>query len=126
MEKIKVLLSNHPQIVRDLVREMLVYQTDMEIVGDVVSPLDLLLAVKETGAHVVVLALDETKSPGVLSHLWAQCPHVTILGLSATGDRAFIEQLCPWRREIVDLSAENLMHVLREAVREPCRDLDEM
>jgi len=119
MRSIKVLLANDPAILREAVRAVIVRQPDMEVVGEILDPLGVLLAAKATHADVVVLGLRDAEEPGLVSHLLAECPQVTILGLAPHGDTALIVQLRPWRKEIVDPSAANLMRALRQAVREP-------
>ena len=119
MRSIKVLLANDPAILREAVRAVIVRQPDMEVVGVILDPLGVLLAAKATHADVVVLGLRDAEEPGLVSHLLAECPQVTILGLAPHGDTALIVQMRPWRKEIVDPSAANLMRALRQAVREP-------
>jgi hypothetical protein len=59
------------------------------------------------------------------SHLLAECPNVTILVLDVDRDAAFIQQLCPWQREIVDPSVATIMNTLRHAVLMPCSTEEE-
>ena len=119
MRSIKVLLANDPLILREVVREIIARQPDMEVVGEILDPLGVLLAVKETEADVVVIGLRDSEEPGLVSHLLAECPYVTVLGLASHGDTAIIVQMCLWRKEIVDPSAVNILRALRNAVREP-------
>jgi hypothetical protein len=83
------------------------------------DPLGVLLAVQETEADVVVISLRDSEEPGLVSHLLAECPYVTVLGLASQGDTAIIVQMCLWRKEIVDPSEVNILRALRHAVREP-------
>ena len=119
MRSIKVLLANDPLILREVVREIIARQPDMEVVGEILDPLGVLLAVKETEADVVVIGLRDSEEPGLVSHLLAECPYVTVLGLASHGDTAIIVQMCLWRKEIVDPSEVNILRALRNAVREP-------
>jgi two-component system chemotaxis response regulator CheB len=121
MRSIKVLLANDPAILREVLREVIARQPDMEVVGEILDPLGVLLAVKETQADVVVIGLRDAEEPGLVSHLLAECPYVTVLGLAAQGDTAIIVQMCLWRKEIVDPSEVNILRALRHAVREPGR-----
>ncbi len=120
MGKIRILLANRPQMMRELVREMISRQNDMEVVGEVLNPVDLLVAVKEAEAHAVILALGDSGEMGLCSHLLAEFPNLAVLGLASHGERAFIEQLCPRRMEIVDPSECSILDALRRAVRYPC------
>jgi len=124
MSTIKVLLANRPQILREVVRDIIERQPDMEVVGEALDPLGVLLAAKETEADVVVIGLQDSEEPGLVSHLLAECPHVTVLGLASQGDTAFIAQMCPWRKEIADPSEVNILSALRHAVQEPCSEVN--
>jgi DNA-binding NarL/FixJ family response regulator len=116
MRKIRVLLANRPRMVRSLVREIIQRQPDMEVVGEVLDPLNVISAVQDTEADIVVVAINNSEAQELRRHLFAQCPNVTILALSLSGDTAFIEQLRPQRREMVDPSEATLLRALRQAV----------
>jgi DNA-binding NarL/FixJ family response regulator len=120
VSKITILLANLPQMMREVLRSIIAHQADMEIIGEFPDPVELLLAAKETRADAVIVEMRGAEEPGLCSHLLAECPNVTILVLESEGNTAFIEQLCPWRREIVDPSEANIVHALRQAVRAPC------
>lgn len=111
---------------REVVRDMIERQEDMEVVGEVSDPLDLLMAVRETEADAVIVALMHSEGPGLCSHLLAEYPNLTILALVSTGEAAFVEQLCPRRREIVEPSELNVLSALRYAVRAPCSSDEEV
>lgn len=120
MKKIRVLLANRPRMMREVVRKTIEHQEDMKVVGEVLDPLGLLMAVRKTGADVVILALKGSEEPGLCSHLLAEYPNLTILGLAPQGESAFIDQLRPHRQEISDPSEANILSALRHAIRAPC------
>lgn len=93
-----------------------------ELVGHVPNLVDLLMAVRTNEADAVVLFRSETEQ-GILSHLFAEFPDLTVLVLEPSG-RAFIEQRCPSRRAIADSSATGLVEALRHAITQPCSELD--
>jgi DNA-binding NarL/FixJ family response regulator len=126
MQKIRIILANYPQMMRALMREVIERQPDMEIVGEIVDPLGLLLAARQTRAEAVIMTLKNSEDPGLISHLLAECPDVTILGLASQGDNAFIVQMCPRRSEIATLSVANILSALRQAIRSPCSSEDEV
>lgn len=125
MKKIRVLLANRPRLMREVMREILESQPDMEVVGEVLDPLGLLVAVREMEADSVVLALRDSEESGLRSHLLAEYPNLTILCLASEGETAFIEQLCPRRKEIIDPSEASILNALRHSVREPCPSKEE-
>lgn len=98
-------------------------QSDMEIVGVARTPIELLLEVKRTDADVVVLEIKDDTTPGLFSHLFAEFPRLVVLGIERHDARAFVEQLCPRRREIGAFSdATRMIDALRKAVLSPCDD----
>lgn len=123
MEKIKILLAIPSQRIQGLVEEIRA-QPDMEIVGEHLESLALLLAAKETKANVVIVALRNSQEPGLVSHLLAEYPNVTVLVLVSQGNIAYIVQMCPWRKEIVDPSEANILSALRHAIQEPCSEMN--
>ena len=63
MEKsIRVLVANHPRLMREIVLTTFADQPDIEIVGEVADESDISASVKKTLPNVVVIALDQ---PGV-------------------------------------------------------------
>jgi DNA-binding NarL/FixJ family response regulator len=120
MKKIRIVLANRPRMARQVVRDMIERQDDMEVVREAQGRFELLIAVKETHADAVILSMGDSEVPGLCSHLLAEYPGLTILALGIEGGRAFVEQLCPSRREIVNPSSENVLAALREAMGQPC------
>ena len=120
VKKLRLVLANRPQLARDVVKEIIERQGDMEVVREAVQRFDLLLAVRETHADAVILSAGDSDVQGLCSHLLAEYPGLTILALSVEGRSAFVEQLCPSRREISDPSTERVLAALRQAIREPC------
>ena len=114
--KIKVLLANEPGSVRETLEELLQHQSDVEVVGTVREPIEILLAVDETQAEVVVLTLPESgEIPGICTHLLTEYPRLLILALAA--DR---ESACLYRRGIVveplpNVSEDGILGVIRRA-----------
>ena len=119
VEKIRVLLANYPMMIPDEVRKLVEGQPGMEIVGDLRGPMRILQEVGRTKADAVILMQDGLEEPGLCSQLLAVYPDVTILGVASDMRAAFIQQLCPRRRDIIDPQNENIVESLRAAVREP-------
>ena len=116
MKKIRILLANRPRMLREVVREIIEAQPDMEVVGEVLNPVDLLVAVRATEADAVILALEGSEEPGLTSHLSAEYPKLTILGLPARGKTAFVR---PGRQEIVEPTGPKILEALRQAILAP-------
>jgi DNA-binding NarL/FixJ family response regulator len=118
MNRVKILLVNsRPRIMREVMRQLIERQPDMEIVGEVLDLSTLMCVAKETAANVIIVALEDAEALELCSQLLAECPDVVILVLAAKGDAAFIEQLRLGRWEIADPSEANILSALRRAIR---------
>ncbi len=88
--------------------------------------MDILLWVKSNKpdefayAPTIVLGLGGSEESGLLDHLHATDRNLTILGVAPDMGSAFIEQLCPTRREMLIPSEDNMLRALLNAIREPC------
>lgn len=123
MDKIRVLLANHPMMIPDSVRQLLAEQEDMEMVGDCRGPMKTLQEVGRTKADVVILVQEGEDEPGLCSQLLSVYPDVTILCFEA-GNAAFTRQLRSHRRDLVAAGTENVLQALRSIVWERCREME--
>ena len=120
MEKIRILLANsRPRIMREVIRQIIRRQPDMEIVGEVLDLSVLVRTAQETAADVIIVALEDSVALGLGSQLLTECPDVIILELASQGDVAFIGQVCLGRREIAEPSEANILSALRHAIQDP-------
>lgn len=116
--KARVLLSIQIQLLSNLLRSLLSAEPDVEIVGEVSDPVDLLIAAGQTQADVVIQCWPSDEMPGICSHLLAAFPDLTVIGIGDEGESNFA---C--RRPIVvnHLSPPGLrsvQSVIREALAE--------
>jgi DNA-binding NarL/FixJ family response regulator len=114
---ILVLLAMLPPMVRAALEGVFADQADIRVVGDVSDPTEVLLAVRRTGADVVILGMQDTKLPGIASHLLDQYPHLKILAVSSEHRQVFLYEL---RRQLVSLGemdAHGLVQAIRTAMR---------
>jgi hypothetical protein len=82
---LRVVLALEQEPIRGLLAGLIGDRIDVDVVAQVDDPIDLLLAVKETDAHVVILSWPEGKTPpAICSHLFAEFPGLLILGISST------------------------------------------
>ena len=114
LKKIRILLANRPPMLLEIMRVLVQRQEDMEVVGEVLDPIGLLVAVREWEANAVILTLEGYEEPGLCSHLVTEYPNLTILALAADGKTAFLR---PPRREIKVPSEQSIVDALRDAVR---------
>ena len=122
MNKIRVLLANHPLMIPDAIRQLVEEQGDMELVGDCRGPMHILQETGKTKADAVILAHEDTKEPGLCSQLLAVYPDLTILSVTADLTSAVTQQLCSRRRDFTTVQRQDIVQSLRAAVRDPCSE----
>jgi len=114
MGKIRVLLglSNMDRLLS--LKEILIQEPDVEIVGEAIDPLDILLKVASTYAEVVVIDFPTSgKDSGLCSHILAEYPEVKVFAVSEEGDRIVNYETVILRREASNTSLENLVDLIR-------------
>lgn len=122
MDKIRVLLANHPMMIPDAIRQLVAEQADMELVGDCRGPMKILQETGRAKADAVILAHDEGGDAGLCSQLLAVYPDLTILSVTPDLMWAFTQQLCASRRDFVTVQRQDIVQSLRAAVRHSCSE----
>ncbi len=122
MDKIRILLANHPVLVPDAIRELVAEQEDMEVVGDCRGPMKILQETGRTKADAVILTQEGSDEPGLCSQLLAVYPDVTIMSVAPDMKFAFTQQLCSHRRNVMGLQPDDLVRMFRMMVRQPCKE----
>jgi DNA-binding NarL/FixJ family response regulator len=82
-------------LLRQALLDLMEQEQDLEVVGDVDDPVDLLVAVGATGAQVVLLpcpvmkgrACEDGAAAGVCAHLFNEYPGLVVMGVFEDGDR---------------------------------------
>ena len=115
MKLIKVLLSSRPKLFSEVIRNMIEHQPDMEVVGEIIDPVQLLLAVRTTLVHVVIVTpLESSGEPKICRHLLAEYPELKVVTLSADGQAAYLYQTDVARLQIDEPSAQSILSAIRE------------
>jgi DNA-binding NarL/FixJ family response regulator len=120
VNKIRVLLANHPMMVPDAIRQLVAEQEDMELVGDCRGTMKILQETGRTKADAVILAQEGRDEPGICSQLLAVYPDLTILSVTTDLGSVFTQQLCLHRREFARLERQDILQRIRALVRDPC------
>src|SRR5260370_16796982 len=83
MEKsIRVLVANHPRLMREIVLTTFADQPDIEIVGEVADESDISASVKRTCPNVVVISLDQPGlRPRICDELLPEHPEVPVIAV---------------------------------------------
>ena len=115
-QAVNVLLANRPRALRARLAELLQHQSDIEVVGTVLDPIKLLVAVGDTQADVVVVTLpDSGEMPGICSHLLHEYPQLLILALSSARTRACVYRQAITVEQLSDTSDAGILIAVRMA-----------
>jgi two-component system response regulator DegU len=117
LDKIRVLLANHPAMLPDAVRRLVEDQDDMEVVGDCRGPMKILQETGRVSADAVILAREQAEDPGLCSQLLAVYPDLVILSVTPDLTGVATIRLSSHRQEFADLPQEDIVQPLRAAIR---------
>jgi AmiR/NasT family two-component response regulator len=88
VKRVRVLVANHPRLMRELVLAVLADQPDIEVIGEVQDENDLAGAVEETLPDVLILALEDADKRIVqCGFLLGRYPLMKILALAPEQNR---------------------------------------
>jgi len=113
--KIKIMLSSRPKMLSEVIKGIVGHQPDMEVIGEVINPIDLLSAVREMPVDVVIITpLNAVGDPRICSHLLNENPCLKVVTLSAKGEVAYIFQAGAPRIRFDDPSGQVILGAIRE------------
>jgi DNA-binding NarL/FixJ family response regulator len=96
---------------------MIENQDDMEVVSEIIDPVQLLLAVRITMVDIVIvtpLAADE--EPRICRHLLAEFPKITVVTLSVDGEAAYLYRSDTPRLYIANPSGQSILNAIRDQI----------
>lgn len=99
-----------PPILNDIVQTLVAGASALEIVAHVGPEDDLVAAVKEFRADVVMTGV--ASSPPVSEALMLAQPGLRVLTLSADGRTGYLDRLAPQRMVLMDVSPDELIDAL--------------
>lgn len=105
-------------MVSDAIRQLVVEQDDMEVVGDCRGPMKILQETGRTKADVVILAQEGSEEPALCEQLLSVYPDLTILGLTQNLNAAYTQQLRSQRQRVATDKHVTIVQTLRMAVRQ--------
>jgi DNA-binding NarL/FixJ family response regulator len=118
MRKIKIMLASRPQMISEIIRNIIERQPDMMMVGDVIDPIRLLFAIRETPVDVVIVTpLKANGEPKICSHLLAEHPRLKVVTLSAKGEAAYLYQSGVPKLRIDEPCGQSILGAIRKALR---------
>ena len=114
---IRILLAQLPNALQATLERVLSEQPDM-VASLAENYVEVLLAVGQTQADVVVIGMEDVQPPGVVSHLLDEYPSLRIILVDVVEHRGFLYELRPDLVPIGDMSSAQFPDVLRAAVRD--------
>jgi DNA-binding NarL/FixJ family response regulator len=89
MEKAtRILVANHPKLMREVVLATLADQPGIEVVGEVSEEGQILNQVRDTHPDLLVIALDETEQrPAICDRVFQERPDLRIIAVASRQDR---------------------------------------
>jgi DNA-binding NarL/FixJ family response regulator len=90
MEKmIRILVANHPKLMREAVLAAFADQTDLEIVGEVSDEAEIQERVNQTSPDLLVVTLDGSgKRPAICDTVLNAHPRIRIIAVSSAQNRS--------------------------------------
>lgn len=113
MRKIRVLVANHPRLMRDLVLATVSDQPDIEVLGAIEDESQIAQVVADTQPDFVIVALDSPhKRPAICDYLLSRHPKVKVLAVAPEQD----DSVFFWsdiRSAAVESSEQGILNVIR-------------
>jgi DNA-binding NarL/FixJ family response regulator len=117
MRKIKVLLASRPKMLSDVIRNIVTRQPDMEVVGEVLDPIELLLTARARPVDVVIVTpLDSEGDPQICRLMLEEHPQLKIVALSVKNEAAFLYESGSRKKRIDEPSEPSILGAIREAM----------
>jgi DNA-binding NarL/FixJ family response regulator len=117
IKTIKVLLSSRPKLLSEVIRSLIESQPDMEIVGEVLDPLQLLHASSQAVVDVVIITpLKANGEPRICRLLLERHPLLIIVTQSAQGEATYLYRSGVGKQRINEPSGPSILDAIREAL----------
>jgi hypothetical protein len=98
---------------RDIVTAIISTEADMSVVGFCDDKSDVLAETRRTGANIVMFELlSEDLAPPYVDLMYAK-PRTRVVGLRVDGGSAQCYELRPSRHEVLDVSSNGLLELIR-------------
>ena len=116
MKRITVILAMDSLLVSDAVHAELKKWDDIDVIVDVVSPIEILCRTESDEVDVVILEQDsEAEMPGVLTHLFAEFPRILAIVFDRRHNCCVMYRQNICKRVCENLSLNELLAELRTA-----------
>jgi DNA-binding NarL/FixJ family response regulator len=111
------MLASRPKLLSEVIRNIIDHQPDMAVVGEVLDPLQLLLAFRQTPVDVVIITpLGANGEPKICHLLLGEYPHLKIVTQSAKGEAAYLYQSGVQKKRLDKPSGQSILGAIRQAL----------
>jgi len=116
VRRVRVLVANHPRLMRELVMATIADQPDIEVVGEVQNETELADIVEQVLPDVLIIAMDEPeKRLGQCGFLLGRHPEMKILALAPEQNRGiFYWAVVDIRTKALESSEAGILNAVRE------------
>jgi DNA-binding NarL/FixJ family response regulator len=112
LERTRIVLIDMPPLLREIVRDAVAREPDLELVAELDDAPDVVDALRQDGADFVILGSDAAAAACVSSLVAAQ-RGMRALELRADGRESVLYELRPHRVPLGEISAETLVRTIR-------------
>ena len=113
MERTRIVLIDMSPLLREIIREALVPEPDLEVVAEHEGPVDLRTAVERDGADFVIFGADA--SDDSVRSLIAANHGLRAIEVRSDGKESVLYELRPHRVSLGEISSETLVRTIRAA-----------
>ena len=115
----KVLLAVESHLFREVLRERIENEDGVELLEQSLDPIDLLVAVGQTEADIVILSWPANgEMPPICTHLFAEYPELVVFGLREDSDAAVVCRQTIARTHLPAVGLQEMLSVMRQPVAE--------
>ena len=114
MERTRIVLVDMPLLLREIVREALSDEPDLDVVREHEGSVDVVEAARASGADFVIVGSDAAAGEAVRS-LVAPTRGVRALEVRSDGRESVLYELRPHRVSLGEISSETLLRTIRAA-----------
>jgi DNA-binding NarL/FixJ family response regulator len=114
LERTRIVLIDMSPLLRDILREALSREPDLEVVGEHEAGIDVRAAVEGARADFVILGTDAAAADGVREVVGPD-RRVRALEVAGDGRQSVLYELRPHREPLGEISPETLLRTIRAA-----------
>ena len=111
MKKLRILLADMQPMLREIVRDTLTRQPDMEIVGDLDGSKGILQSLEHV--DVAIVGAREPDDSPLAEQMLQASPSTRVLAIATSGQSATLWDLRPYKVSLGDVSPASLIRAIR-------------